>query len=382
VVELCGRLPLVLAIAGSIPVVKGKGLTADAWKQLTKDLENVAKEMRLSEEQSTSLSVVLETSFVALATRRQEELLKTAVLAAGAVAPIEMLRNLWQTEDTEGARDEAECLVSKCLLQDMGGGGHRVHDLVLEFVASKIKAEVEVVEEAITLQAQYLARADVVEGYRNSEHGASDQGLFFLDALWRSVEKLSGDSELEVHSYRTSLRESELFKATIHTAKFYSSVVHLLEIQGKYAEAEALYERCQAINEKVLGREHPSFATMLHNRAVLLASQGKYAEAEAMYERSQAIKEKALGGEHPSLAATLNNRAVLLQEQGKYAEVEALYERSQAINEKALGPEHPSFATTLRSRAGLLARQGKYAEAEALYERCQAIFEKVLGPEH
>ncbi|CAN0202881.1 unnamed protein product, partial [Pylaiella littoralis] len=125
VIELCGRLPLVLAIAGSMPVVKGKGLTADAWRQLTKDLENVAKKMRISEEQSTSLSVVLETSFVALAHERQEELLKMAVLAAGAVAPIEMLRNLWQTE---GARDEAECLVSKCLLQDMGGGGHRVHD--------------------------------------------------------------------------------------------------------------------------------------------------------------------------------------------------------------------------------------------------------------
>ncbi|CAN0257518.1 unnamed protein product, partial [Pylaiella littoralis] len=240
VIELCGRLPLVLAIAGSMPVVKGKGLTADAWRQLTKDLENVAKKMRISGGQSTSLSVVLETSFVSLAEERQEELLKMAVLAAGAVAPIEMLRNLWQTEDTQGARDEAECLVSKCLLQDMGGGVHRVHDLVLEFVTSRIKADVEVAEEAITLQAQYLARAEVVEGYRNPEHGASDQGLFFLDALWRSVEKLSGDSELEVRSYRTSLRESESCGATIHTAEFYSSVARLLLIQGKYAEADPL----------------------------------------------------------------------------------------------------------------------------------------------
>ncbi|CAN0347940.1 unnamed protein product, partial [Pylaiella littoralis] len=126
------------------------------------------------------------------------------------------------SQDTQGARDEAECLVSKCLLQDMGGGGHRVHDLVLEFVTSRIKADVEVAEEAIMLQAQYLARADVVEGYRNPEHGAGEQGLFFLDALWRSVEKLSGDSELEVRSYRTSLRESESCGATFHTAEFYS----------------------------------------------------------------------------------------------------------------------------------------------------------------
>lgn len=45
------------------------------------------------------------------------------------------------------------------------------------------------------------------------------------------------------------------------------------EFQGKYAEAERLYERCQAIEEKVLGPEHPSLATTLHNRASLLKAQ-------------------------------------------------------------------------------------------------------------
>ena len=44
-------------------------------------------------------------------------------------------------------------------------------------------------------------------------------------------------------------------------------------IQGKYEEAEALYERCQAIQEKTLGLEHPSFAATLHSRAGLLEKQ-------------------------------------------------------------------------------------------------------------
>lgn len=43
--------------------------------------------------------------------------------------------------------------------------------------------------------------------------------------------------------------------------------------QGKYTEAEQLYERCQAIYEKVTGPEHPLVATTLGNRAWLLASQ-------------------------------------------------------------------------------------------------------------
>lgn len=87
-----------LAIAGSMPVVKGKGLTAGAWEELTRHFENVAKMMRARGEQSSSLNTVLEASFDALAEIKQEEILKTAVLAAAAVAPIEMLLNLWGTK--------------------------------------------------------------------------------------------------------------------------------------------------------------------------------------------------------------------------------------------------------------------------------------------
>ncbi|CAN0477263.1 unnamed protein product, partial [Ectocarpus sp. 12 AP-2014] len=121
-----------------MPVVKGKGLTAGAWEELTKLFENVAKKLRARGEQPSSLKAVLEASFDALAERKQDELLKTAVLAPSAVASTEMLLNLWETDDT-GTREEAEHLVTKCLLQDVGGGGYRVHDLVLDFVKVTIK---------------------------------------------------------------------------------------------------------------------------------------------------------------------------------------------------------------------------------------------------
>lgn len=45
------------------------------------------------------------------------------------------------------------------------------------------------------------------------------------------------------------------------------------------------------------------------------ACQGKYVEAERLYERSQVLYEKALGPEHPDLAITLNDRAELLRAQ-------------------------------------------------------------------
>ncbi|CAN0337518.1 unnamed protein product, partial [Ectocarpus sp. 12 AP-2014] len=133
------------------------------------------------------------------------------------------------------------------------------------------------------------------------------------------VEQLSGDPKLEVASYSTSLAALESCEATTAVASSYSSVGFLFNIQGKYTDAERLYERCQAIDEKCFGPEHPHVATTLNNRAELLRAQGKYDDAEPLYVRAIAIGEKALGPEHPDLAVWLNNRAELLRMQVRAA---------------------------------------------------------------
>jgi len=152
--------------------------------------------------------------------------------------------------------------------------------------------------------------------------------------------------------------------------------------QGKYAEAEPLLKQALMIDEKVLGPEHPQVAKGLNNLSALYADQGKYAEAEPLFERALAIDEKALGPEHPQVASDLNNLAALYVHQGKYAEAEPLFERALAIDEKALGPQHPQVATRLNNLAMLYYHQGKYAEAKPLFERALAIDEKALGPGH
>ncbi|CAM9212844.1 unnamed protein product, partial [Ectocarpus sp. 8 AP-2014] len=152
--------------------------------------------------------------------------------------------------------------------------------------------------------------------------------------------------------------------------------------EGKYEEAEPLYIRSLAIDEKVYGPDHPKVATSLNDWARLLESQGKYDEAEPLYERSQSIRETVLGPEHPDVAQSLNNRAGLLTSQGKHDEAEALYRRSLAIDENVYGPAHPKVATGLNNWAALLKSQGKYDEAEPLYQRAQEIVERSLGRDH
>ena len=66
-----------------------------------------------------------------------------------------------------------------------------------------------------------------------------------------------------------------------------------------------------AIRETALGRDHPALATSLNNLAGLYYRQGRYAEAEPLYQRSLAILQKAHGRDHPDVAISLNNLAAL-----------------------------------------------------------------------
>jgi tetratricopeptide (TPR) repeat protein len=159
-------------------------------------------------------------------------------------------------------------------------------------------------------------------------------------------------------------------------------IARLYKDQGRFGEAEPLYQRSLEIKEKSLGAEHPSVAVTLNNLAELYRSQGLYEKAEPMYQRSLEIKEKSLGAEHPSVAVTLNNLAGLYESQGLYEKAEPLYQRSLEISEKSLGAEHPSVATTLNNLAGLYRSQGLYEKAEPLYQRSLEISEKSLGAEH
>ena len=151
--------------------------------------------------------------------------------------------------------------------------------------------------------------------------------------------------------------------------------------RGDYAEAEKQWSGALKAAEE-FGLEDPRLATSLNNLALLYEAQGKYVEAEPLYKRALAIDEKAVGPEHPEVATILDNLASLYDAQGRYAEAEPLHKRALAIAEKALGSEHPDTATSLNNLALLYQDQGKYAEAEPLHERALAIVEKALGPEH
>ena len=115
---------------------------------------------------------------------------------------------------------------------------------------------------------------------------------------------------------------------------------------GDTARAEPLYLEAKAICEKVLGKEHPTYATSLNNLATLYQSMGDTARAEPLYLEAKAICEKVLGKEHPNYATSLNNLATLYQSMGDTARSEPLYLESKALCGKVMGKENTNDDTS------------------------------------
>ena len=104
--------------------------------------------------------------------------------------------------------------------------------------------------------------------------------------------------------------------------------------------------------------------------AVNLDAQGKYAQAQPLYEKALEIRRRLLTDDHPDTAMSYNNLAINLNAQGKYAQAQPLFEKALEIRRRLLTDDHPDTATSYNNLAGNLNAQGKYLEARDRWLQC------------
>ena len=100
--------------------------------------------------------------------------------------------------------------------------------------------------------------------------------------------------------------------------------------RGDYGEAERLLSAAVAEAEG-FGPEDRRLPRVLINLAGLYRTLGRYADAEAVYERALAVTEASLGPDDPILAMVLENYALLLRSTGRPAGADELEVRAKAI---------------------------------------------------
>ncbi len=106
------------------------------------------------------------------------------------------------------------------------------------------------------------------------------------------------------------------------------------------------------IREQTLRPDHPELAKSLNNLANVYEEEGKYAQAEPLYQRALALAERANGPNHPDVAALLDNFVMLYLDQHNYSAAEPLADRAIDIVKHAGGEPRMTFKC-FRDRARL-----------------------------
>lgn len=99
---------------------------------------------------------------------------------------------------------------------------------------------------------------------------------------------------------------------------------------GKQAEAEKHFQLAVAEAEKFADQD-PRLATSLNNLANCLRTQGRYPEAEPVYQRAIAAKEKSDGPFSEGLVSILENYATMLRACNREKEAEKHAKRARGI---------------------------------------------------
>jgi tetratricopeptide (TPR) repeat protein len=87
--------------------------------------------------------------------------------------------------------------------------------------------------------------------------------------------------------------------------------------RGNYPTAQIEAQKLERLVKARFGANHPDYAVALNKLGVVFQAQGKYAEAEGLFEQVLAIRDRALGGNHSAVGETLNNLALVSAAQGK-----------------------------------------------------------------
>jgi len=166
------------------------------------------------------------------------------------------------------------------------------------------------------------------------------------------------------------------------TAEGYNNLAANLERQGKHAAAQPLHENALAIWRRLLTDDHPDTVASYNNLACNLDFQGKYGPAQPLHEKALQIYRRLHTDDHPDTAKGYFNLAYNLKQQGNYAAAQPLYEKALEINRRRLTDDHPDTAMCYNNLAMNLNAQGKYGQAQSLFEKALEINRRVLSDGH
>ncbi|MDR1222975.1 MAG: tetratricopeptide repeat protein [Tannerella sp.] len=197
------------------------------------------------------------------------------------------------------------------------------------------------------------------------------------------IGELSWDDSLALEYKMKNLAINERVLGTNHpdTATSYNSIGTTYYSMGNYPKALEYHLKALAICERV-GTDHPTTATFYNNIGLAYDSMRDYPKALEYHLKALAIREHVLGNRHPHTANSYNNIGLAYNSMKGYPKALEYYLKALDIRERILGNRHPRTANSYNNIGLAYDYMRDYPKALEFYLKAIAIYERVLGTEH
>ena len=205
---------------------------------------------------------------------------------------------------------------------------------------------------------------------------ANDLALFCRDS--GKLPEAQGLAEQAV-----AIRSRVLGVANLRVAESLNTLGSIVALRGEYDMAISRFEEARTIHEsQAEPREFSEeYGTLCINLAGTYQRIGKYAKAEALFQKGLDVLRKKPGINHPAYSASLVAYAYLQADLGHYSAAEKLYDEGGKLLREQLGEHHSYYAAFLNNRAALYTALGNLNVAESDYRKALELKRKIYGPD-
>ncbi len=160
------------------------------------------------------------------------------------------------------------------------------------------------------------------------------------------------------------------------------TLAQLLQARGKVDEAVEIFRTTLERSRRVLGDDHPDTIRSINNLASALQESGKLPGAEQFYREALDRSRRVRGVEHFGTLAIMNNVGSVLKAQGKIQDAERYFRESAETRRRVCGDDHPATIRSLSNLVSVLELPGRAAEAEPLAREAALASRRVLGEDN
>lgn len=155
-----------------------------------------------------------------------------------------------------------------------------------------------------------------------------------------------------------------------------------LYYDGRYQEAESIWERVTENLKTKLGDDHPKTLHNMSNLAATYRKQGRWKEAEKLDLRAVEGLTKKLGVDHTDTLISMGNLALTYRKQSLLEKAAKLQEQVLEGLKTKLGADHQDTLISMINLASTYKIQGRHIEAEKLELRAIEGFKAEFGIDH